>query len=294
MLYVASSKSQMTDYNKRYIYTGDEEGMTTGAWYFWTGSDWLIGGEYEGGIDDIIETDLIIENDINNLKSAVSDIVFYIEKNTKIVLDSWEQIIESINDGTYLSKYNIGDMKRISISGIDDYMILVAKDTDELSNGSGNAKTTWISKGLFTTYRTNETNTNDDGWIASDIRIWLREAIFPNLDSSVRGSIKEVTKTYYDKTTGSTLSASDTVWIPSAREIFGVLTGYETSGCIYSTAFDNVSTRVKTNASGTATSWWLRSAYTEDSDSFRAVDSTGYVSNYYASSSRGVALGFCI
>lgn len=56
MKYVASSKSQMTDYTKYYVYTGHEEGMVTGCWYFWSGTEWLIGGDYQCGIDDIIET----------------------------------------------------------------------------------------------------------------------------------------------------------------------------------------------------------------------------------------------
>ena len=56
MKYVASSISQMTDYDKYYVYTGHEEGMITGCWYFWSGTEWLIGGDYQCGIDDIIET----------------------------------------------------------------------------------------------------------------------------------------------------------------------------------------------------------------------------------------------
>lgn len=57
MKFIASSKSQMTDIDKYYVYTGHEEGMINGAWYYWDGSDWSIGGGYECGIDDINETD---------------------------------------------------------------------------------------------------------------------------------------------------------------------------------------------------------------------------------------------
>lgn len=76
MKYVASSKSQMTDYTKYYVYTGHEEGMVTGCWYFWSGTEWLIGGDYQCGIDDIIETssDLDIEGMPADAK-AVGDMI---------------------------------------------------------------------------------------------------------------------------------------------------------------------------------------------------------------------------
>lgn len=57
MLYIASSKSEMTDIDKYYVYTGEESGMLHGYWYFWGGSEWTVGGKYEWGIDEIFETD---------------------------------------------------------------------------------------------------------------------------------------------------------------------------------------------------------------------------------------------
>ena len=63
MLYIASSKSQMTDIEKYYVYTGTEEDMVRGFWYYWAGDKWLIGGEYECGIDDIPETDSALNNE---------------------------------------------------------------------------------------------------------------------------------------------------------------------------------------------------------------------------------------
>ena len=57
MLYIASDKSEMTDIDKYYVYTGEESDMLHGHWYFWNGSEWIVGGKYEWGIDDIFETD---------------------------------------------------------------------------------------------------------------------------------------------------------------------------------------------------------------------------------------------
>ena len=62
MLYIASDKSEMTDIDKYYVYTGEESDMLHGHWYFWNGSEWIVGGKYEWGIDDIFETDLNMTN----------------------------------------------------------------------------------------------------------------------------------------------------------------------------------------------------------------------------------------
>ena len=209
------------------------------------------------------------------------------------ITDSWAQIVAAVSDGSYATKYNVGDTKAISINGVDDYMVLIAKDTDVLADGSGNAKTTWLSKGLFTTHNMNTQSTNANGWAQSEMRTLLRETILPTLDSAIRSGIKEVTKTYYDKTTSSTLSVSDTVWIPSAREMFGG-TSYEDSGCDYTSLFNSNAARIKYNTSGTADNWWLRSARSNNDTNFRNVDYDGIVSSSYASNANGVALGFSI
>ena len=44
---VAATAADMTDHNKIYVYTGSEDGYTTGDWYYWNGSAWISGGQYE-------------------------------------------------------------------------------------------------------------------------------------------------------------------------------------------------------------------------------------------------------
>ena len=38
--------SEMEDAEKLYLYMGDEEGMTYGAWYYWSGTQWAVGSAY--------------------------------------------------------------------------------------------------------------------------------------------------------------------------------------------------------------------------------------------------------
>lgn len=41
---IAATAEAMTDKTKAYVYTGSESGYTNGAWYYWNGSAWTMGG----------------------------------------------------------------------------------------------------------------------------------------------------------------------------------------------------------------------------------------------------------
>lgn len=70
----------------------------------------------------------------------------------KEIEDSWDEIIASCNDGTYATKYKIGNYKPLDLGseGIVN-MQIAGKDVDELADGSGMAKLSWISKELLNT-----------------------------------------------------------------------------------------------------------------------------------------------
>ena len=70
----------------------------------------------------------------------------------KEIEDSWDEIITACNDGTYATKYKIGNYKPLDLGseGIVN-MQIAGKDVDELADGSGMAKLTWISKELLNT-----------------------------------------------------------------------------------------------------------------------------------------------
>lgn len=209
------------------------------------------------------------------------------------ISDSWADIITAAENGTIGNLYNLGDYKTLSINNIDLQMQLVGLGEDDLADDSGKAASTWIVKNFKSlTHAMNSTATNADGWAASGMRDWLINTILPTIDSSISSHFKSVKKTYYNKTTSSTLSINDTIWIPSAREMFGG-SSYENSGCDYTDFFSSDTARIKKNTSS-ADYYWLRSAGPSGSSYFRGVSSGGTVSYRNASSSGGAALGFCI
>lgn len=229
-----------------------------------------------------------VNSDIASIASGVC-LGFCLGLEPETIEDSWETILSNPN---YATDYSIGDTKMLSINGTNHLMQIVAFDSDAKTSG-GTAKITWLEKDLFTTHRMNATDTNEDGWPATEMRSWLRETVLPTIPSEVRSHIVEVNKTYYDYNGGSgvTNTQADTIWLPSAKEMFGG-TSYESSGVDYTTLFNSASARIK-KLNGTTNYYWLRSAYSGDSSYFRNVSSIGSVNYYSASYAYGVCVGFC-
>ena len=224
------------------------------------------------------------------------------------ITDDWATILANISNGTYATKYAVGDTKTLNLGTEGTVtMQIVAMDTDVKADGTGTAPITWVSEYLLkTSHRMNPARVaNDDGtyqegtggiggWEKSEMRTYLTEIIKPLIPEEVRNAIVPVTK--YSRnynTAGSSVNnvaTTDDVWIPSYREIFGG-TSYETQGVIYSEKFTDATSRIKQKVGGSATHWWLRSAY--HTSNFSRVYSDGNYDHNGASYSSGVALGFC-
>ena len=220
-----------------------------------------------------------------------------VDAATGEILDSWEQIIAAVNNGTYATRYSVGNYKPLDLGseGVVN-MQIAAIDGDVMSDGSGNAHITWIAKELLATvHNMNNEYTNANGWAASEMRTYLQSDIWALIQTDVQNAIVAVDKTYYDYTTKSTLTCSDKVWIPSFREVnYG--SKAEDSGVIYSELFTNANARIK-NLNGSAAYWWLRSAESVDnigsSEHFWIVFSMGLINSGAAAFKYGVALSFC-
>lgn len=228
---------------------------------------------------------------------------FCLGLESETITDSWSEIFAAEQDGTYSTKYSIGDTKMLDLGTEGQHLMeIVAFDTDDKADGSGKAKITWISKDqLNTTQKMNasqktidgETAYTAGGWEHSDMRAYLKDTIKPLIPETVRNAIVPVTKIQSTYTGGAKVkdgqTTTDDVWIPSNHEV-GFGTDYETTGTVYGGKFtDNVSRIKKRN--GSAKYWWLRSA--DSTYNFRGVSSDGCSSYGIAYYAYGVALGFC-
>lgn len=225
------------------------------------------------------------------------------------ITDSWDDILANITNGTYATKYKIGNYKPLDLGTEGTVnMQIVAFDTDDKADSSGKAPITFIGEKLLaTSKRMNPalspssapytTGTGSiGGWENTEMRSYLINTVKPLIPSSVRSRIVAVKKTSRGFDTAGTatadMSTSDEVWIPSNREIYGG-TSYETQGPVYSGVFNSAARRQKMKVNGSsAAGWWLRSA--NNTHSFRYVYSSGDGYGNDAGGAAGVALGFCL
>ena len=155
---------------------------------------------------------------------------------------------------------------------------------------------TWIAKDLLNTeYPMNQDDMDDGGWPASDLRSWLRFSVIDLFPETLSSNIREVKKYSYSLTNSATITSSDTIWIPSGREIFGEYNSYEDEGPEYTAAFPTNASRQKAR-NGVSQSWWsLRSTSLSHDGTFLYVDDEGFrQTGNYGDDDKGVAIGFCL
>ena len=221
---------------------------------------------------------------------------------TDTILDSWEQIIENCNNGTYMH-YQIGDLKTLDIGSQGPVqMEIVAINTDDKADNSGKAAITWISKQLLNTARRMHSSSNDYAvWSTCELRGYLRGEFFSTLPIVVQNGIKEVTK-YTSQRTGATdwatHSSTETIWIPSSKEIDNTV---ENNGPYYSCAARTTPWRSKDHdpSSYWTSYWWLRTASTGPAYSagcYQRVmnyDKSINTNGGWATELNKIAFGFC-
>jgi len=205
------------------------------------------------------------------------------------ITDSWDQIIANIDNGTYSTRYKIGNYKPLDLGTEGTInMQIVAMDADELSNGTGYAPLSFLGMELLTTTKSLGSNTYTANWNVNTVRTYLNNDILSLLPSKIQARIQTVKK--YTKTAASEISSNDKIWIPSLREIAGT---HETVGAIYTKIYSDTASRIKTY-NDSAVNWWLRSKPVNKDKFFISIDSIGNNVNSSSSNAYHICLGFCL
>ena len=127
------------------------------------------------------------------------------------------------------------------------------------------------------------------------MRTYLRETLYPNMDSDLKSMIvpvKKYTRIFQasDEAAVNNVETTETVYLLSDREVFGS-SGYETIGAIYSDALTSwITRRRKKYAAASYTGYLLRSSHTKKN--FRYVYYGGGQDNISASTKTGVVVAF--
>lgn len=214
-------------------------------------------------------------------------------ENTVVeITDSWDTILTNIDNGTYSTKYKIGNYKPLDLGteGIVN-MQIVAKDADELSDNNGYAPLTFLSMELIGNSPMVSTNDNTYVWTATLAYDWLHNTLFDKIPPSVSEKIKTVKK-YQNWNSNSDLYSVDTkLFIPSLREIDYAHQLAEQGNIVdYRYIYYSSNSRIKNNGN----IYWLRSRRIEDNQRYHNVQTNGTTGYENASSSRKLCFGFCL
>lgn len=210
----------------------------------------------------------------------------------KEISDGWETIIASIDDGTYKTRYKIGNYKPLDLGdeGVIN-MQIAGFDVDNLADESGKAPITFIGKELLVSKKNMYQGEliNTPGWGESALRNYLISSIFVNFPEVIKNRVAEVKKFHNYFTSGEYTSqrTNDSIWIPSLQEV-------RDESSIYHPLLSSDIKRVKQRVGYTENdTWWLRSAYSYSS--YDGVSSNGRAGTYiFADREACVCLGFCL
>ena len=211
------------------------------------------------------------------------------------ITDSWDTIISNIDNGTYRTKYRIGNYKPMSLGSEGTVnMQIVAFDAEPRVSG-GYAPISFLSMGLLATdRRLNSTTANTDGWAAMELRnTTLPNVIFPLVPSNIAARIITINKLSYSKynssETGTKITTEDKLWIPSMRELNKDSDSSEYGGIKYDSIYGSAIKKKGT----TARRYWTRSGVSSY-QSMYMIDTDGSLQSQQPNKALGICLGFCL
>ena len=146
---------------------------------------------------------------------------------------------------------------------------------------------------LATTASMNSSNTNSGGWESCAMRTNMATYL-SQLTSAWQSVVKQVNKLSSAGNQSTTIkTTADKLFLLSEVEIFGSTT-YSVSGEGTQYAYYKAGNSKVKNRNGSADGWWERSPLASSSSYFCFVTSGGNASYASASTSFGVAFGFCV
>ena len=245
--------------------------------------------------------------------------------------NSWEMIKAVSDAGQGANYWSVGDTKDVTLSGtwqslnvsnVTVKAFIIGFDHNSAVEGTnrihflmGKIGTAMVAfcdsqygsqtSGAYFTMNT--TNTNSGGWEASRMRKTvlgnsntpdnpLQGSLIAVLPEELRAVMKPVTK--WTQNNQPLSATTDYTFLMAEFEIFGARTYANSAEQSKQAQYDyfkagNPKVFHKHSATTTAVNAWLRSPYAGFSSTFCNVDASGAASGNYASSSRGVAPGFC-
>lgn len=279
---------------------------------------------------------------------------------TTFSTDSWDTIAENVRNG---KKYRIGDTKKVDMGSFGTHRVRVANTTSSNTISKAKSKKSIISKAaadvnqtvyddaskcgtagfsetacgfvvefadIITKHVMNSTDTNKDGWPATEMRTYVNNDIYNALPSNLKKNIIDTTvisghgsgvlcessgesssenssessgeSNCTDYEQNDNFTSTDKLYLLSTKEIYGEAYEYdtvngETRQLDYykekGVTSSNYQAVIKKSNNYNAY-WWLRSANSYGNGTFLDVEDSGDCFNYSAIGSHGISPAFRI
>lgn len=217
---------------------------------------------------------------------------------------TWDEIKAIADAGKVADVFKIGDEKQLALyTGETVTLVILGFNHDRKADGSGKAAITFGTKDLIDgEYEMNEITTDDEddygsnvgGWCKSKMRNVYMRRLFTLLPPDLQNVITPVEKmTGAGGGSNELYKSIDDLFLFSCVEVDGDESYVANGEGVQYDYYKNPDNIVKSRR-GRTDWWWLRSPNVGVTAYFRAVNTTGLVRNYSASSSNGVSFGFCI
>ena len=201
-------------------------------------------------------------------------------------------------------KIDVGNQVTIDLNGTNYAFDVIGFNHDTLTDASAYGSTTATGKAgitfqmhdLFATeYLMNSSHTNSGGWKSSTMRTSTMPLMKGYMPTAWQTAIKPVNKVSGagGSSSSGTETVSDSCFLLSEIEIYGS-TSNSVSGEGMQYAYYKAGNSKVKNRGGSANYWWERSPASGSSDSFCIVFGLGNAGTRSASTSYGVAFGFCV
>ena len=221
--------------------------------------------------------------------------------------DSWETIITAVKENN-ISKYKVGDTKTIDMGTYGTHTLRIAnKSTPSECSTSGFSQSAcgFVLEfaDIITTHAMNDTSTNVGGWPATTMRTFVNNDIYNSLPSELRNAIIDTTVVSgHGSTSGeSNFTSTDKLYLLAPKEIYTDWSySYDTARDVtrqldyyknLGTSTSNYSGAIKKNGTSAST-WWLRAAYSNTTTGFFRVIFNGDWRYDSATGTYGVAPAF--
>ena len=224
--------------------------------------------------------------------------------------DSLETIVTAVKENN-ISKYNVGDTKEIDMGTYGTHTLRIANtstpsECSETSFSQTACGFVLEFADIITTHKMNDTTTNVGGWPVTSMRTFVNNDIYNAIPSEIKNAIIDTTVVSghgYNDTTNFT--STDKLYLLAPGEVW---TDWKTSRrASTDTAKDLTRTLDYYTSIGVTTSnysgaikkygtndyfWWLRAAYSYNTDTFLDANNIGDWSYDDANGTSGVTPAF--